>query len=220
MTNTASDLAGLSLEAFTAHLASSDPTPGGGSAAAVAGSLAASLLAMVAGLSQGRPKYAAYEKTLARALAVAADARRRLLVLADDDARAYDAFSAALKLPREAPDEIAARGAALNSAARHATEVPLEIIRTCRLVAAELEALAGRSNLNASSDLTVGTLLVEAAARGAAANVLVNLPSVGDPPFEGATMRELTGHLELIEDLASQVRERVGRGKLRDPEEA
>src|SRR3990170_4766373 len=159
-----SDVAGLSLEAFTVRLASSDPTPGGGSAAAVAGSLAASLLAMVAGLSQGRPKYAAYEKTLARALAVAADARRRLLVLADDDARAYDAFSAALKLPREAPDEIAARGAA--------------------------------------------------------ANILVNLPSVGAPPFEGATMRELTGHLELIEDLASQVRERVGRGKLRDPEEA
>lgn len=220
MTDTPSDVAGLSLEAFTVRLASSDPTPGGGSAAAVAGSLAASLLAMVAGLSQGRPKYAAYEKTLARALAVAADARRRLLVLADDDARAYDAFSAALKLPREAPDEIAARGAALHSAARHATEVPLEIIRACRLVVAELEALAGRSNLNASSDLTVGTLLVEAAARGAAANVLVNLPSVGDPPFEGATMRELTGHLALIEDLASQVRERVGRGKLRDPEEA
>lgn len=220
MTDTPSTLAGFSLEALTARLASSDPTPGGGSASAIAGCLAASLLAMVAGLSADRPKYAAYERTHARARSVGEESRRRLLALADDDARAYEALAAALKLPKGTPEEASARQAALHDAARGATDIPLEIMRVCSVVAVELEAMAGRSNLNASSDLTVGALLADAAARGVAANVFVNLPSVGDPHYEGATMLEVSGHLELIEDLVSQVRERVGQGKLRDPERA
>jgi len=208
------------LGAFLDRLASAEPTPGGGSASAVAGAMAAGLLSMVSRLSVGRPKYATYAATFERADSVGEDARARLLALADDDARAYDAFAAAMKRPRETADEQAERRVAIQAAARAATEVPLEIVRVCRTVVAELESLAGRSNLNASSDLVVGALLTDAAARGAAANVFVNLPSVGDAEFEDRTMREVTEALALIEDLAAEVRLVVGSGELRHPEDA
>ena len=205
---------------FLARLASAEPTPGGGSASAVAGSMAAALVSMVASLSAGRPKYAPYTSTLERAGAVGDDTRRRLLELADKDSRAYDGFAAAMKLPRQTPSEIAERQAAIQAAARAATEVPMAIVQVCRTVAAELESLAGRSNTNASSDLLVGALLTDAAARGAAANVFINLPSVGDPEFEDHALREVTTALALIEDLAAQVRLVVGSGELREPEDA
>jgi len=220
VTDPGPSFAKLSLEGFTERLASDQPTPGGGSASAVAGGLAAALLSMVAALSEGRSTYEPYLATLARARAVGEDARRHFLALADADALAYDGFTAARKLPRVTPLEAETRKAALNAAARSATEVPLQIIRACRLVAVELEALAGRCNLNCASDLVVGSLLVDAAARGAAANVQANLSFIGDPDFEGAALLEATESLALIEDLASQVRERVGGGRLRDPEKA
>lgn len=180
--------------------------------------MAASLMSMVASLSAGRPKYAPFAATLERAAAVGNDARRRLLELADEDSEAYDAFARAMKLPRETPGEVGVRQEAMRAAARAATEVPLEVVRVCRTVVAELESLAGRSNLNAASDLVVGALLTDAAARGAAANVYINLPSVGDPEFEDRALLEVTGALSLIEDLAAEVRLVVGSGSLRDPE--
>lgn len=210
----------MSLDGFLERLASDAPTPGGGSAAAIAGAMAASLLSMVAALSAGRPRYAPYEATLARAAAAGAAARIHLLELADADARAFDGFSAALKLPRETTDEANERQDAVRAAARAATEIPLEVVRVCQSLASELESMAGRSNTNASSDLVVGALLADAAARGAAANVFINLPSVGDPGFEDAALLEVTDALAVIEDLAARVRLMVGNGKLRDAEPA
>jgi methenyltetrahydrofolate cyclohydrolase len=212
--------ASMTLDTFLAHLASPEPTPGGGSASAVAGSMASSLLSMVASLSVGRPKYASFVTTLERAATVGADARVRFLALADKDALAFDRFAAAMKMPRETTAEIAARTSAIHAAARLATEVPLEIVRACRTVAAELESLAGRSNVNASSDLVVGAALIDAAARGAAANVFINLPSVGDAAFEDDAMLEVTEALALIADLAAEVRLVVGSSELRDPEDS
>jgi formiminotetrahydrofolate cyclodeaminase len=203
---------------FLARLASAEPVPGGGSASALAAGFAAGLVAMVARLSLGRPRYAAYEATHQRALAYATEVAPEFLDLADRDAEAYARFAAALKLPRESPDEQAVRTAATRSAARHAAEVPLQVVRRCAGLAAEIEAMAGRSNLNASSDINVAALLVEAAGRGAAANVLVNLPAVGDEAFAGQATDEVMRLLGVIEDLAAHARERVGAGRLRDPE--
>jgi formiminotetrahydrofolate cyclodeaminase len=207
----------LTIDEFTSRLASSDPVPGGGSASAVAGALGASLVTMVASLTTGRAKYADHEPMLAWALDTGLSLSDRFLTLADDDAAAYAGFAAALKLPRDTEDQRAIRTDAMRTAARRAAEVPLACVEACLDLVGAAEALAGRSNPNAASDVDVAALLGHAAARGAAANVLINLPATGDPELEGTLTSRVTELLAAIEDLASQAHQAVASGASRDP---
>ncbi len=207
----------LTIADFTERLASSDPVPGGGSASAVAAALGANLVTMVASLTTGRAKYADHEPMLAWALETGRRLSDRFLTLADEDAVAYAGFSAALKLPRESDEQIAIRTDAMRAAARRASEVPLDCVEACLDLVEAAEALAGRSNPNAASDVDVAALLGEAAARGAAANVLINLGSTGDPEFEGTMTARVTELLAAVEDLASQAHQAVVSGDVREP---
>ncbi len=213
-------LAQQTLAEFSERLASAEPVPGGGSASAYVGSLAASLVCMVARLSLGRPKYEPFRETNERALAVGERSRGRLLLLTDEDARAYGAYSAARQMPRETADEQASREHASRAAARDASEVPLAVARECSALLDAIESLAGRSNLNAASDLEVAARLSAAAARGAAANVLVNLPQVGDERYAGVITAEIGGLLQDADRRLAVVAQRVAHGGLRDPEPA
>lgn len=218
MDDPSDSLADLTLTQFSDRLASADPVPGGGSASAIAGSFAASLLAMVARLSVDRPRYAAYQKTHGRALATGERGRTVLLELADADARAYASFAAARKMPKESAAEQAERDEATRVAARASSEVPLSVVGECALLLDDVVAMAGRSNVNAASDLEVAGRLAAAAARGAAANVLINLPMVGDEDYAAATTESVSGLLDAIERNAAMVSEVVGSGELREPE--
>ena len=206
----------LTVAQFNERLASSDPVPGGGSASAVAASLAASLVAMVAELSK-RPKYMDHNALHAVVQARGRELSGRLLTLADEDSAAYGAFAEAMKLPRDTDDEHEARSIAMRAAARVAAEVPLRCVEACLEVIQAAESLAGRCNMNASSDLSVASLLAEAAARGAAANVRVNLPSVGDETWAAETETRVADLLEQITEAASSCRRVVASGGLRSP---
>lgn len=206
----------LTVAAFTDRLASSDPVPGGGSASAIAGALAASLVTMVAELSK-RPKYMEHRALHGVVEATGRELTDRLLQLADDDATAYATFAEALKLPKDTDEERARRTAALEASARIASEVPMRCVEACLEVILAAESLAGRCNQNASSDLTVATLLAEAAAKGAAANVRVNMPAVGDERWAAQIEYRLAGILEDIARTATTCRDVVAAGGLRGP---
>ena len=121
---------------------------------------------------------------------------------------------------RLTPREQAERQTRVRSAARTACEVPLTLVMECHRLIREIEALAGRSNLNAASDLDVAALLALAAARGAGADVLVNRPSVGDDRFAGAMTAEVGGHLHEIDAAVARVNQQVLSDDLRSSEAA
>jgi len=141
-----------------------------------------------------------------------------MLDLADQDARAYAGFAAARKMARDTPEEQAARDAATRKAAKAASEVPLRVVDECARLLEHVLAMAGRSNVNAASDLEVAARLCMAAAKGAGANVLINLPMVADEEFAGATTTELETMIESIDRAVAQVSELIGAGELREPE--
>lgn len=186
---------------FVDLLASDAPVPGGGSASALAGSMAAALAAMVGRLTTGREKYAAVEADMARVTEEGEEVRRALFAQVAADAASYAGFMEAMKLPKKSPEEKATRAAAMEAAAKGASEVPLESARLA-LRAMELAAeAAAKGNRNAASDACVATLLGRAALRGACFNVRINLPSVKDEAWRA----RMAAEVERLEAAAAAV---------------
>jgi formiminotetrahydrofolate cyclodeaminase len=174
------NLTDLTLRELNARLASREPIPGGGSAAAVAGALGASLVAMVAELTIGRPDAAEHESAL-RDLRDEAVAHQQLLLdLAEQDARAYGAVVAARRMPKESEEERTTRAEAMRRTMVAAAEVPLLTAGAAVDVLELARAVAPIGNPNAISDAGVAAELAAAAVRGAILNVRINLPFLAD----------------------------------------
>ena len=186
------DFSKLSLDRFLAELASEAPTPGGGTAAAVAGALGAALAEMVAALTLSKEKFAEAHEAMRSIAGSARRARSEFLTLAREDAEAYDAVVAARRLPKETEEQTAARKAAIESANRRATEVPMRTARLAASVLALLPDLAEKGNPNALSDAGAAAVLLESAVEGALLNVGINLPGASDTEFVGRMQRETT----------------------------
>jgi formiminotetrahydrofolate cyclodeaminase len=167
------------LEAFS----SGEPVPGGGSAAALAGALGVSLLMMVAKNPKSRTGAPEEIADLAEAAARLGPLRETLLALVDDDTDAYRAVVDAMNLPKGSDTEKARRRDAIALAMRRATEVPLETMRVCQQALRGAVIVASNGNLNAASDAGVGIALLDAALRGAAMNIAVNVRSLTDQAF-------------------------------------
>ena len=194
---------GLSVDDFVGAVASSTPTPGGGSVAAHAGALAAALAQMVAGLTIGKKKYAAVDAEMREVAFSGAELRRKLLELVDRDATSYAAVAEAYKLPRD-PDSAAAREAAITRALLGASEVPLETARACAEVAELAAAVATRGNSNAASDGGVAALLAEAACKGAVYNVRINVAALADRSLGAELVTEAQALVERTSKAAAE----------------
>jgi glutamate formiminotransferase / formiminotetrahydrofolate cyclodeaminase len=171
---------GESLSGFVASVASSSPTPGGGSVAALVGALAAALAQMVSGLTAGRKKYVAVDAEMRELGLQAAGLVNELSTLVTRDADAYGAVSAAYKMPNEPDDAANKRKAAITDALLGAAEVPLETARACASVTELAATCALKGNTNAVSDAGVAALLAEAACRGAVYNIRINIAALED----------------------------------------
>ena len=218
MSESTEHVADMTLGDFAEALASERPTPGGGGAAALAAALGAGLTSMVIRLSLDRTTYQEHAALHAEALAHSDAARLRFLVLADEDAAAYTAFLQARRLPHEDKEQELGRAAATRDAARLAAMVPLTMVQECHRQIDLVERVAGRTNANAASDLDVAALLLESAAKGAAANVAVNLAAIEDVGFADAVLAELDQRLRQIQNSTARTRERVHKRSKRRPE--
>lgn len=193
------------LDAF----ASSEPVPGGGSAAALAGALGVSLLLMVAGLSRTRTGAPEEAADLASASARLRTLREQLMELVERDADAYRAVLAARRRPKTTDAEIRARLDAIQEAMQIATEAPLDVMRACQqaLHGAVIVSRAGLAS--AASDVAVGVELLVAAVRGAGWSVDANLPALADTSYAArvaAERRELEEESLVDAERARQAR--------------
>ena len=170
-----------------AALSNPNPTPGGGTAAALAGAMGTSLLVMVAGLAKSKNNTDEEKAALATAKAAIEPITARLTQLADADSEAFNAVMAAYRLPKVSDEDKAARSAAIQGALRGATEVPLDTLRACADALGHASTVADFGNASAESDVGVAIGLLKAAAAGAAANVRINLGGLKDEAFKSAT---------------------------------
>jgi formiminotetrahydrofolate cyclodeaminase len=189
------------------RLATSEPIPGGGSAAALAGAMAAALVEMVVALSTGRPAATDHEAELADLGHAASAARAELMRLVQEDADAYAEVVRARRLPRGSDMERRYRGAQVHAATRDATLAPLATARSAASVLDLTERLAPIGNRNAASDVGVAALLAVTAIRGAALNVRINLPGLAaDDPLRDDAAAAIDALLVDIDDRGATVR--------------
>ena len=162
------------VEPFIEQLAAPTATPGGGSAAAASGAMAAGLAHMVAAMSRGKKAYLQYETQLSEAIARLATLREELKAAIDADAESYNVVMKAYRAARETDDG----GVGVNAALKQATSVPLGVAECAAEVSRIADTLKPVTNPNMASDLTTGIALAGAAVTGALSNVEINLGSM------------------------------------------
>jgi formiminotetrahydrofolate cyclodeaminase len=182
-----------SVRDLLAAFSSRDPTPGGGSASALASAVGASLLMMVAGLPKTRTGSEDDRAALTAAAGVLADIRTRLTDALDADTAAYDQVVAAYKLPKASADEQSTRTAAIQQALHAATDVPLSVVRLSAAALDQATTIAAHGHRAAASDVGVAVALLRAGARGARLNIEINIGSISDAAYADVVRAETTG---------------------------
>lgn len=179
---------------FLNAVAEPSATPGGGSVSAFAGALAAALGQMVAGLSRKKKSQARHVDKLSEHLEALRKTAEELTRAIDRDAESYDQVMKAFKLPQGNPEETRQREEAIQKATRGAAEVPMEVARRSVALFESLVQLETIAAASMSSDLQVARLMASAGARGALANVEINLEGIADAGYV-QSMREQIGAL-------------------------
>jgi glutamate formiminotransferase / formiminotetrahydrofolate cyclodeaminase len=187
------------VEPFIEQLAASTATPGGGSAAAASGAMAAGLASMVASMSRGKKAYVQYESQLSEAIARLGQLREELKGAIDADAASYDLVMKAYRAAKESSDGSGDGGSGIAAALKQATSVPVGVAESAVEVAKIARGLKPITKPNMESDLTTAIALAKAALEGALANVEINLESLRkDFPTEEAFVAETHKRTEIL----------------------
>ena len=200
----------MTIDRFLDAMASKDPTPGGGAAAAVAGATGAALIAMVGRLTLGKPGFEDIQERMQALVQRADEARTEFLSLGDRDAHAFEAVMQAFRMPKESDVENAARIDAIQRGLELAASVPLEIARRAVDLMELAEDATAMGNPNAASDGMTAAGMLLAAVIGARANVEINASSLKDEGRRSALLDEVVAIRERAETLLGQCREAFG----------
>lgn len=173
----------LSCEEFLEKLASKEPVPGGGGAAALGGAISAALASMVANLTLGKEKFLAVESEMLRLAAASEYLRQELLQLAQEDASVFEAFMNCYKMPKVTDTEKALRQTKIQEAAKMAAEIPLKIGEKSLAVLLLAAEAAELGNPAVITDAAVAALMARAAVRSAVYNVKINLNLINDRDY-------------------------------------
>jgi glutamate formiminotransferase/formiminotetrahydrofolate cyclodeaminase len=184
-------LANLNVREFCNETLSDSPAPGGGSVAALMGALGASLGGMVANLSAGKRGWDDKLEYFSNWAVTAQQLKDELLLLVDEDTAAFNKVMEAFGLPRNSPEEKAARMAAVETATKHAAEVPLKVMETAAKSYGLLSEMADKGNPASISDVGVGALATRACIEGAAMNVRINVAQLKDHKFKMVLLEKL-----------------------------
>jgi glutamate formiminotransferase/formiminotetrahydrofolate cyclodeaminase len=186
-------LQSLSVSAFADELSSDSPAPGGGSAAALAGSLGSALAAMVGNLTVGKK---GYEDAAADLATMAVDAQKTkdlLLQAIDLDTRAFNAILEATRLPKSTEAQAGERNSRLDAALREAAAVPMDTARLCLQALEQCLLAIEKGNRNSVTDGAAGILLAHAGLEAALLNVRINLKSISDKDYVKSSINEAAG---------------------------
>jgi methenyltetrahydrofolate cyclohydrolase len=199
---------------FLQRLSGGSATPGGGSVAALSGSLSAALCAMVGRLTAGRAKYQEVWAEMEQMQETADKLTLKLLDLVDKDIGAYNGVITALKMPKQTEEHRSSRQEAIQKATKQAALVPMETLRILAELTGLVEQAFFKGNPNCLTDTGVAALLIHAAAQGAAFNVRVNLSGIDDRDFVRKLKSELEevlkGILAPVERVNKMVDQRLG----------
>ncbi|MCF6464445.1 formimidoyltetrahydrofolate cyclodeaminase [Clostridium sp. Cult2] len=199
-------------------VASKEPTPGGGSVAALAGSLGSALTAMVGYLTIGRKMYEELDEKIKEEMRQNFEELKKSIEklnhIVDEDTKAFDKVMEAFKLPKETDEEKKNRFEAIQEGYKIALEVPLRCAEECFKVLKIQKVFADYGNVNAITDVGVGALLAATGLEGALLNVKINLLSIKDEEFKNKMEEKVDNLLkegiELKEKLLKIVYERLG----------
>lgn len=209
----ASDSAG-NCPSFIEELAAPTPTPGGGSAAAYAGAMGAALVAMVAGVTIGKKKYAEVEAEMQAIRVVAENLRKELTQAVDDDASSFEVLMATFKLPKETDEQKEARQSAIIKATLNAAHVPLHVAEGAVKVMELAIKCAEHGLQSAMSDAMSGFAMSRAALTAAGYNVRININSLEDKSAGErmlAELADLESKADVLEaEIKSVMKERGG----------
>lgn len=191
---------------FIEELAAPTPTPGGGSAGAYAGAMGAALVAMVAGVTMGKKKYAEVEAEMQAIRVVAENLRAELTQAVDDDAASFEVLMAKFKMPKETDEQKSAREAAITQATLNAAHIPLHVSEHAVKVM-ELALKCAKSGLqSAISDAMSGFAMARASLTAAGYNVRININSLEDKSLGDRMLSELAEIEKAADKLEDEIR--------------
>jgi formiminotetrahydrofolate cyclodeaminase len=190
---------------FLDAVAAPSPTPGGGSVSALASALAAALGQMVADLSRKKKSQAGFADQLSKELETLRRIAAELTEAIDRDAASYEAVLSAFKLPHSSAEETQQRERAIQSATRHAAEVPLEVAERSVALFERLGQLTAIAAASMKSDLEVARYMAAAGAHGALANVEINLEGITDMGYAAAKRRTIEALRERLSETSRTI---------------